>query len=68
MLGARFPNLLDYCAIVVILFLGTCIVEFSFSMLGWEKDGFRKAMSNFDFEKVLQTKQYLFTEQLLEFN
>jgi len=37
-------------------------------MLGWEKDGFRKAMSNFDFEKVLQTKQYLFIEQLLEFN
>jgi hypothetical protein len=47
------------------LFLGTNTVESNFSILCWEKDRYRKALSNFRLEGVLQSKQYLFIQQLL---
>jgi hypothetical protein len=68
LLGACFPNLIDYCGIVVTLFLGTSTLESDFSVLRWEKDELCKALSDFGLEGVLQTKQYLVIEQLLESN
>jgi hypothetical protein len=39
------------------------MVEFDFSILRWEKDAFRKSLSNFGLEGVLQAKQWMFIEQ-----
>ncbi len=53
LLGARFPNLMEYCGVVATLFAGTSIVESDFSILRWEKDLFRKRLSNFGLEGVM---------------
>lgn len=65
LLGARFPNLMDYCGVVTMLFPRTSMVESKFSILHWEKDGYHKALSNFGLEDILQSKHYLFIQQLL---
>jgi hypothetical protein len=63
--GARFQNLIDYCGVVATLFPGTSTVESDFSVLRWEKDGFRKQLSDIGLEGVMQAKQYCFIQQLL---
>ncbi|CAK9258458.1 unnamed protein product [Sphagnum jensenii] len=63
LLGARFPNLMEYCGVVATLFPGTSIVESNFSIMHWEKDLFCKRLSNFGLEGVMQAKQFLFIEQ-----
>jgi hypothetical protein len=35
----------------------------SFSILRWEKDNFRKSLSDFGLEGVMQSKQWTFLEQ-----
>jgi hypothetical protein len=62
LLGIRFPNLMDYYGVVVMLFPEINIVESNFSVLRWEKDEYRKALSDFGLEDVLQTKQYFFIQ------
>jgi hypothetical protein len=47
LLGARFSNLMEYCGVVATLFPRTNTVESDFSILCWEKDLFRKRLSNF---------------------
>ncbi len=64
----HFPNLNDYCGIVVTLFLKTSTIESKFFVLHREKDEFRKVLFNFGLEGVLWMKQYLFIKQLLESN
>ncbi|KAH9574029.1 hypothetical protein CY35_01G033500 [Sphagnum magellanicum] len=63
LLGAQFPNLMEYCGVIATLFPGTSTVESDFSILRWEKDLFRKRLSNFGLEGVMQAKQFLFIEQ-----
>jgi hypothetical protein len=63
LLGSRLPNLMEYCGVVATLFPGTSTVESDFSILRWEKDCFRKGLSDFGLEGVLQAKQFLFIEQ-----
>jgi hypothetical protein len=63
LLGARLPNLMEYCGVVATLFPGTSTVESDFSVLRWEKDRFRNGLSDFGLEGVLQAKQFLFIEQ-----
>ncbi|KAI2506193.1 hypothetical protein MHU86_8228 [Fragilaria crotonensis] len=63
LLGCRLPNLMEYCGVVATLFPGTSTVESDFSILRWEKDCFRKGLSDFGLEGVLQAKQFLFIEQ-----
>jgi hypothetical protein len=63
LLGARFLNLMEYCGVVATFFSGTSTVEFDFSIMRWEKDLFRKRLSNFGLEGVMQAKQFLFIEQ-----
>jgi hypothetical protein len=65
LLGARFPNLMDYYGVVATLFPGTSTTESNFSVLHWEKDEYHKALSNFRLESVLQSRQYFFIQQLL---
>ncbi|KAI2505240.1 hypothetical protein MHU86_9142 [Fragilaria crotonensis] len=56
--NASFPNLIEFCGVIATLFPGTCTVESDFSILRWEKDDFRKSLSDFGLQAVLQTKQY----------
>jgi hypothetical protein len=64
----HFPNLIDYYGTVMTLFFKTSIVESDFFVLRRKKDKFRKALFDFGLEGVLQTKQYLLIEQLLDSN
>jgi hypothetical protein len=52
-LGHRFPNLMEFCGVITTLFLGTSTVESDFSILRWEKDAFRKSLSDFGLEGML---------------
>jgi hypothetical protein len=63
LLGARFPNLMEHCGVVTTLFPKTSIVESDFSILCWEKDLFRKRLSNFGLEGVMQAKKFFFIDQ-----
>jgi hypothetical protein len=63
LLGARFPNLMEYCDVVATLFPGTSTIESNFLILRWEKDLFCKRLLNFELEGVMQAKQFLFIEQ-----
>jgi len=63
LLGRQFPNLMEFCGVIATLFPGTSTVESDFSILRWEKDAFRKSLSNFGLEGVLQAKQWMFIEQ-----
>jgi len=54
--GRRFSNLMEFCGVITILFPRTSMVESDFSILHWEKDAFRKSLSDFGLEGVLQVK------------
>jgi hypothetical protein len=54
---------MEFCGVIATLFHGTNTVESDFSSLHWEKDAFRKSLSNFELEGVLQAKQWMFIEQ-----
>jgi hypothetical protein len=59
-----FQNLAEFCGVIATLFPGTCTVESDFSTLRWEKDDFRKSLSDFGLEAVLQAKQYFTLEEI----
>jgi len=63
LLGRQFSNLMEFCGVIVTLFPRTNTVESDFSILRWEKDAFRKSLSDFGLEGVLQAKQWMFIEQ-----
>jgi hypothetical protein len=56
LLGRRFSNLMEFCSVIATLFPGTSMVESDFSILRWEKDAFRKSLSDFGLEGMLQAK------------
>jgi hypothetical protein len=64
LLGSRFADLCEFCGCIATLFPGTATVEADFSVLRWENDGFRKSLSDFGLEGVMQTKQYTKLEAL----
>jgi hypothetical protein len=47
LLGRQFPNLMELCGVITTLFPGTSTVESDFLILHWEKDAFRKSLSDF---------------------
>jgi hypothetical protein len=53
LLGAQFPNPMEYCGVVATLFPGTITVKFDFSIMCWEKYLFHKSLSNFGLEGVM---------------
>jgi hypothetical protein len=63
LIGSRFPNLMEFCGVLATIFPGTSTVESDFSVLQWEKDNFRKSLSDFGLEGVMQSKQWTFLEQ-----
>ena len=61
LLSSWLPNLMQYCGVVATLFPGRSKVESSdFSILQWLGKGFRKGLSEFGLEGVLQAEQFLF--------
>jgi hypothetical protein len=67
-LSAQFPDLVEFCGGLATIFPGTATVESDFSILRWEKDAFRKDLSDFSLEGVLQTKQYQLLDSLVAIN
>jgi hypothetical protein len=63
LLGAQFMNLMEYCGVIAMLFLGTSTIESDFLIICWEKDLFHKRLSNFGLEGIMQVKQFLFIKQ-----
>jgi hypothetical protein len=59
-----YQNLNAFCGGLATLFPGTCSVESDFSVLRWEKDSFRKSLSDFGLEAILQAKQFLKMQQI----
>ncbi|KAH8940421.1 hypothetical protein BDL97_15G087400 [Sphagnum fallax] len=62
LLGRPFSNLMEFCGVIATLFPGTSTIESDFSILRWEKDAFRKSLSDFGLEGMLQAKQWMFIE------
>jgi len=54
----RFPRLCRFVGGLASVFPGTSTVEADFSVIGWQKDDYRTALTNFSLEGILQCKQY----------
>lgn len=54
----RFPLLQEFCGGLAVVFPNTATVESDFSVIGWEKDDYRKSLGDFSLEGILQCKQY----------
>ncbi|ETP05285.1 hypothetical protein F441_18090 [Phytophthora nicotianae CJ01A1] len=54
--GAEFPALMQFCGDLASTFPNTSTVESDFSIMGWEKDTYRRSLSNFSQEGILQAK------------
>ena len=58
MIGTRYPNVCDFFGGLASVFPGTSIVELDFSVIGYEKDDYRTALTNFSLDGILQCKQF----------
>ncbi|KAH6583989.1 hypothetical protein BASA61_007792 [Batrachochytrium salamandrivorans] len=56
--GERFPTLRQFCRDLASTFPNTATVETDFSIIGWEKDEFRKSLTDFSLEGILHCKQF----------
>ena len=52
------PLLCQFVGGLASVFPGTSTVEADFSVIGWEKDEYRTALTNFSLEGILHCKQY----------
>ena len=59
-----FQHLHAFRGGIATLFPETCTVESDISVLRWEKDNFRKSLSDFGLKAILQAKQFLAIPQL----
>lgn len=55
--ASRFPLLQEFCGGLAVIFSNTATVEADFSIIGWEKDDYRKSMGDFSLEGILQCRQ-----------
>jgi hypothetical protein len=62
--NGRFEVLRDFCGGIATVFPNTATVESDFSELGWEKDVYRKCITDLSLEGVLQCKQYSMMKSL----
>jgi hypothetical protein len=56
--GERFPTLRQFCGDLASTFPNTATVESDFSVIGWEKDEFRKCLTDFSLEGIMHCKQF----------
>ena len=54
----RFDILRDFCGGIGTVFPNTATVESDFSILGWEKDEYRKSLTDLSLEGIMQCKQF----------
>lgn len=54
----RFPKLLEFCGGLASAFPNTATVESDFSVIGWEKNDSRRALTDFSLEGILHCKQF----------
>jgi hypothetical protein len=57
-LQVRFPKLIEFCGGLATVFPGTSTVESDFSVLNWEFNEFRKSLTDFSLEGIMQSKQF----------
>ena len=57
-LGTQFQKLKRLCGGFASVFPGTSTVESDFSVIGWEKNEYQAALTDFSLEGNLQCKQY----------
>ncbi|KAI8895523.1 hypothetical protein BC833DRAFT_567403 [Globomyces pollinis-pini] len=62
--GDRFPALCQFCGDLASAFPNTATVESDFSIIGWEKDDYRKSLTDFSLEGILHTKQFMALKNL----
>lgn len=54
----RFNDLRDFCGGIATVFPNTDSVKSDFSVQGWEKDGYRKSLTDLSLEGIMHCKQY----------
>ena len=54
----RFNDLRDFCGGIATVFPNTASAESDFSVLGWEKDGYRESLTDLSLEGIMHCKQY----------
>jgi hypothetical protein len=57
-IGTQYPNVCDFFGGLASVFPGTSTVESDSSVIGYEKDNYRTALTNFSLEGILQCKQF----------
>ena len=62
----RFDILLDFCRGIATVPANTATVESDFSVLGWEKDEYRKYLSDLALEGIMQSKQFELLSNLVD--
>jgi hypothetical protein len=58
LLEGRFEELVDFAGGLATIFPGTATVESDFSVIGWEKDICRNALTAFSLEGLLHARQF----------
>jgi hypothetical protein len=58
LLEGRFEELVDFAGGLATIFLGTATVESDFSVIGWKKDIYRSAVTDFSLEGLLNARQF----------
>jgi len=58
LLRKRYPLMCQFFGGLASVFPGTSTVESDFSIIGYEKDDYRQALTNFSLEGVMQCKQF----------
>ena len=64
--ASRFDVLMDYCGGIATIFPNTATVESEFSVLSWEKDEYRKSLTDLSLEGIMQCKQFDLMSSLVE--
>jgi len=64
--ACRFNVLMDFCGGIATTFPNTATVESDFSVLGWEKDEYRKSLTDLSLEGIMQCKQFDLMSRLVE--
>lgn len=62
--NGRFHALRDFCGGLASVFPNTATVESDFSVIGWEKNVYRKALTDFSLEGIIQAKQFRRLQEL----
>ena len=60
----KYPLLCMFFGGLASIFPGTCTVESDFSVIGFEKDDYCAALTNFSLEGILQCKQFKLLHQI----